>query len=119
MSFLVVAAQEAFDKNQVWHAESIVDQINSRQKFSNISLIIGIAGAAFALLAAALQSLIILLISAPALLWGVIVISIIHIKEVPEYLKAIEILNQIPNVKVEGGGKTLGLYLNAYSRTQP
>ena len=114
MSFSVLA-KEALLKNEISGADDLIEKINSRQKFSNISLIVAVAGVALTVVALVFQILILIGVGSFALSFGAVTVSLIHIKERPEHLKAIGILQEMPDLQIQGGGKTLGLYLNAYS----
>lgn len=114
MDYSIETANAAQSSGDVMRAGMAVDYINSMQKFSNISLIVGIAAAAFIIIAAVLASELLLVISATVLMIGVGIAANIRFKKRPEFERAIAILQRMEQVFIEGGETTCGLYMNAY-----
>lgn len=114
MDYSIETANAAYLSGDVIRAGMTVDYINSMQKFSNISLIAGIAAAAFVLVAAVLASELLLVISGTVLMIGVGIAANIRFKKRPEFERAIAILQRMSQIIIQGGETICGLYMNAY-----
>lgn len=110
----IEAARDAFASGEVCRAESVIDYVNYVQKVSNISLTIAIASIALAATAAFFAAVALMAIASTGIIVGLALFAVIRINRGSDIERAIEILKQMPNIEIQGGGTTLGLYLNAY-----